>query len=188
MVTIAERSRSRSRLCMVSTRTRPRASSMAVKALMSAPAQNSVGLAEAQLVRARERRGNDPGAGHHAQIHVADLGEPLLDDQAALDQRLEGKPLDQLAGQRLGLSRAHRTPGRSWPPGCRLTPARAYPGVRRSAPRSTPSGARPRAGPCQAPAGPPGRTARSARPWTPPPGGPPSRPQVRPAPGGATAR
>ena len=47
MVAIDERSMSRSRPCAASSSSRPALSSMLVKALMSAPAQNSIGLADA---------------------------------------------------------------------------------------------------------------------------------------------
>ncbi len=49
IVTSRERSMSRRRPCICSSSSRPAAASILVNALMSAPAQNSIGLAEAKI-------------------------------------------------------------------------------------------------------------------------------------------
>ena len=69
-------------------------------------------LIEPDLIRAGERRRNDPRAGHHPEVDVAHRRDALIEHEAALDERLEGEPVDER--RRIGLSsRAHRSPFRS---------------------------------------------------------------------------
>ncbi len=53
-------------------------------------------LVEADLVGAGERRRDDPGPGHHAQVDLAQRGDPLLEHETRLDERLEREAIDEL--------------------------------------------------------------------------------------------
>ena len=54
-------------------------------------------LVEPLLVGACERPGQDARAGHHADVDVLEAGHALLEDEAALDERLQREALDQRA-------------------------------------------------------------------------------------------
>ena len=89
-----------------------------VAPLRLCPLERGEHLVEALRVGARERPGNDAGAGHHADVDVLDAGDALLEHEARLDERLQAEALDQRGGR--GLScRAHRNPFRSSRRGCR---------------------------------------------------------------------
>ena len=66
-------------------------------------------LVEADLVGARERRRHDPRAGHHPEVDLAGRGDPLLEHQTALDQRLQREAVDDL-GRELLRGGAHEPP------------------------------------------------------------------------------
>jgi hypothetical protein len=69
-------------------------------------------LVQADLVGARERARNDARAGHHPEIDLPDRGDPLLEHEAALDERLQREAFDERSGVDLSF-RAHRSPFRS---------------------------------------------------------------------------
>ena len=117
-------------------------------------------VVEAGLVGARERRRDEPRAGHHAEVDVAHGRHAVLEHEAGLDERLQDEALRQLVVVEVGrrrrsaARRSRRSPCRSSRRARRPRRAASCPGGRRRTPRRrTPAGARRRAAPCRGRAG-----------------------------------
>ena len=155
IVIVRERSNERSSACARSSISRPAAASICVNALMSAPAQNSVGLGEATITARRLAVDLRPGPlerlDHLRRERVGRrVVEPQHGDVVAAAVELDRRGL--VAGARA--AGRGRSPGRSW--------RRAGPGRRAGAAAAAARSARPTP-PRRARARPARRRARGSR-------------------------